>query len=157
MPELSLTVNGVLRTVLVEPDETLLTVLRGPLQLTGTKLGCDEGSCGACTVLLDGKPVLSCLTPALRCQGKTVLTIEGVADGPDLHPVQNRLVESGGIQCGFCTPGVVMTSLAYLEKNVNPDETDIREALAGNLCRCTGYVKIVKGIQAAAADLREQP
>ncbi len=157
MPELSLTVNGVPLTALVEPDETLLAVLRGPLQLTGTKLGCDEGSCGACTVLLEGKPVLSCLTPALRCQGKTVLTIEGVADGPDLHPVQDRLVESGGIQCGFCTPGMVMTSLAYLDRNVNPDETDIREALAGNLCRCTGYVKIVKGVQAAAADLREQP
>ncbi|MEE9464625.1 MAG: (2Fe-2S)-binding protein [Candidatus Neomarinimicrobiota bacterium] len=157
MPELSLTVNGVLRTVLVEPHETLLTVLRERLQFTGTKLGCDEGSCGACTVLLEGKPVLSCLTPALRCGGKDVLTIEGVADGPDLHPVQNRLVESGGIQCGFCTPGVVMTSLAYLDKNIDPDETDIREALAGNLCRCTGYAKIVKGVQAAAADLRNQP
>ncbi len=157
MPELSLTVNGVLRTVLVEPHETLLTVLRERLQFTGTKLGCDEGSCGACTVLLEGKPVLSCLTPALRCRGKDVLTIEGVADGPDLHPVQNRLVESGGIQCGFCTPGVVMTSLAYLDKNIDPDETDIREALAGNLCRCTGYAKIVKGVQAAAADLRNQP
>ncbi len=157
MPELSLTVNGVPRTVLVEPDETLLAVLRGSLQLTGTKLGCDEGSCGACTVLLEGKPVLSCLTPALRCEGKSILTIEGVADGPTLHPVQDRLVESGGIQCGFCTPGVVMTSLAYLDKNIDPGETDIREALAGNLCRCTGYVKILRGIQAAATDLREQP
>ncbi len=157
MPELSFTVNGAPRTVLVEPHETLLRVLRERLRLTGAKLGCDEGSCGACTVLLEGKPVLSCLTPALRCQGQAVLTIEGVARGPQLHPVQERLVESGGIQCGFCTPGMVMTGIAFLTTNPAPAESDIRAALACNLCRCTGYAKIVSAMQSAASDLRGGP
>ncbi len=157
MPQLSFTVNGTPRTVLVEPHETLLRVLRERLHLTGTKCGCDEGSCGACTVLLEGKPVLSCLTPTLRCQGKAVLTIEGVAPGPQLHPLQERLVASGGIQCGFCTPGMVMTGIAFLAADPAPAEPDIRAALAGNLCRCTGYAKIVSAMQSAASDLRGRP
>ena len=154
MPQLSFTVNGAPRTVLVEPHETLLRVLRERLSLTGTKLGCDEGSCGACTVLLDGKPVLSCLTPALRCQGRAVLTIEGVAPGPQLHPVQERMVESGGIQCGFCTPGMGMTAMALIRDTPDPSDADIRHGLEGNLCRCTGYQNIVEAVQAGAKAMR---
>jgi carbon-monoxide dehydrogenase small subunit len=151
MPELTFTVNGTHRRVIAEPQETLLDVLREQLSLTGSKRGCDQASCGACTVLMDGVPVLSCITPALRCQGKEVETIEGVTQNGELHKVQKCLVESGGIQCGFCTPGVVMTLIAFLRENPNPDELQIREALSGNLCRCTGYSKIVKGALQAAA------
>jgi carbon-monoxide dehydrogenase small subunit len=154
MPVLKFTVNGVPRELVVEPHETLVYTLRERLQLTGTKIGCEEGSCGACTVLLDGTPVLSCLTPSLRCQGREITTIEGVAADGHLHPVQEHLVQAGGIQCGYCTPGIVMTAIAFLRDNPSPDETEIREAISGNLCRCTGYTKIVAGIRRAA---REEP
>lgn len=154
MPELTLIVNGTRRTTLVEPHETLLDVLRERLFLTGTKRGCDEASCGACTVLLDGVPVLSCITPALRCHGREVQTIEGVAQNGRLHPVQEAFVEAGAIQCGFCTPGMVMTTIALLKENPDPNEAEIRTALSGNLCRCTGYTKIVEAVQQAAAVLK---
>ncbi|NOZ03523.1 MAG: (2Fe-2S)-binding protein [FCB group bacterium] len=154
MPVLRFTVNGVPRELVVDSCETLVYTLRERLHLTGTKIGCEQGACGACTVLMDGKPVLGCLTPALRCQGKEITTIEGVAENTHLHPVQEQLVRAGAIQCGYCTPGVVMTAIAFLKENPDPDETEIREALSGNLCRCTGYTKIIKAIQRAAEELR---
>ncbi len=154
MAEVTFTVNGTRRTVTVDPHESLLDVLRERLALVGTKRGCDQATCGACTVLLDDQPVLSCITPALRCQNRNVQTIEGVAVNGKLHPVQESLVESGGIQCGFCTPGMVMTILAFLRDNHNPTETQIRAALSGNLCRCTGYAKIVAAVKHAAGVLR---
>lgn len=147
---LTITVNGVLRTLLVRPQETLSHALRERLNLTGTKEGCKEGSCGACTVLLDGEPVLSCITPVLRCQNRSVLTIEGVAQNGKLHPVQEALVDSGGVQCGFCSPGMVLTMMAFLRDNPHPDDAAIRGALSGNLCRCTGYSKIVAAARLAA-------
>jgi len=154
MHEIQLHVNGFTREVLVQPHETLLHTLRERLFLTGTKCGCDEATCGACTVLLDGKPVLSCITPSMRCQGKRIVTIEGLGQNGELHPVQEKLVEKGGIQCGYCTPGIVMTAVPFLQEQRNPDETAVREALSGNLCRCTGYKKIVEAVLAAAAALR---
>jgi len=157
MPEVQLNINGYTRSVLVQPHETLLETLRERLFLTGTKCGCDEATCGACTVLLDGKPVLSCITPVMRCQGKRIITIEGIGRNGRLHPVQEKLVEKGAIQCGYCTPGIVMTAVPFLEEKRNPDEPEIREALSGNLCRCTGYKKIVEAVQSAAEELsREQ-
>src|SRR5512140_1601265 len=146
MIQVSINVNGFIREVLVEPHETLLHTLRERLGLTGTKKGCGQASCGSCTVLLDGKPVLSCITPTARCQGKTVLTIEGVAQNGELHPVQKQLCEKGAIQCGYCTPGIVMTSLALLGRTPRPSDEEIREALAGNYCRCTGYAKIIEAV-----------
>ena len=154
MPELTFTVNGTLRTIAVDPHDSLLDVLRERLALVGTKRGCDQATCGACTVLLDDQPVLSCITPALRCQNRRVQTIEGVAVNGKLHPVQESLVESGGIQCGFCTPGMVMTILAFLRDNPDPTETEIRTALSGNFCRCTGYAKIVTAVKHAAEATR---
>lgn len=153
MIHISITVNGFTREVLVDPHETLLYTLRDRLGLTGTKKGCDQGSCGSCTVLLDGKPVLSCITPAARCQGKTILTIEGVAQDGQLHPIQQQLCDKGAIQCGYCTPGIVMTSLALLERNARPTDDEIREALSGNVCRCTGYTKIIEAVRAAAEEV----
>ncbi len=152
MQELTFTVNRVRRVVLVEPHETLLHVLRERLVLTGSKSGCDQGSCGACTVLLDGVTVLACITPALRCQGRQVETIEGLAQNGNLHPLQKCLVESGGIQCGFCTPGLVMTLVAFLRENPHPTEHEVRTAISGNLCRCTGYSKIVKAAMTASTE-----
>ncbi|MBI5058889.1 (2Fe-2S)-binding protein [candidate division KSB1 bacterium] len=154
MPDLTLNVNGARHTVWVDPHESLLDVLRERLGLAGTKRGCDQATCGACTVLLDRQPILSCITPALRCRNRDVRTIEGVALNGKLHPVQESLVESGGIQCGFCTPGMVMTILAFLSENPNPSAEQIRRALSGNLCRCTGYAKIVSAVQRAAEVLR---
>lgn len=154
MPELTFTVNGTRRTVTVDPHESLLDVLRERLGLVGTKRGCDQATCGACTVLLEDQPVLSCITPAMRCLNKSVRTIEGVAANGTLHPVQESLVESGGIQCGFCTPGMVITILAFLRDNHNPTEAEIRTALSGNFCRCTGYAKIVTAVKRAAEALR---
>ncbi len=150
MEPVTLVVNGVSRSVLVEVEETLLETLRERLGLTGTKMGCDQGSCGACTVLLSGKPVLSCLTPTLRCDGLEITTIEGIAMNGDLHPVQEQLVEKGGIQCGYCTPGMVLTAVAFLQEHSDPSREEIREALSGNLCRCTGYDKIIAAVKAAA-------
>jgi carbon-monoxide dehydrogenase small subunit len=153
MIQVSITVNGFARELLVYPHETLLHTLRERLGLTGTKKGCDLGSCGSCTVLLDGKPVLGCITPTVRCQGKTVLTIEGVAQNGRLHPVQQQLCDKGAIQCGYCTPGIVMTSIALLDRSARPDDEEIREALSGNLCRCTGYIKIIEAVRAASEEM----
>ena len=155
MPEVTLTINGVSRVLIADPHETLLDTLRTRLLLTGTKEGCDQATCGACTVLLDDTPVLSCITPTLRCQGKTIRTVEGMAHAGRLHPVQGKLVDHGGIQCGFCTPGIVMTATAFLEEHPDPTEAEIREALSGNLCRCTGYTKIIEAVVAAAVELRK--
>ena len=148
--KLNLSVNGRPVSLAVEPHLTLLEVLRDTLGLTGTKEGCGAGNCGACTVLLDGEPVNSCLLLAVEADGSEVITVEGLTNNGDLHPVQEALVAHGGVQCGFCTPGVVLSSVALLKRNPRPTEAEIRDALAGNLCRCTGYDKIVRAVQAAA-------
>ena len=154
MIKVTLNINDFDRTLLVEPDENLLYTLRERLLLTGTKKGCDQASCGTCTVLMDKKPILSCITPTLRCEGKTFHTIESVAKNGKLHPIQDQLVKHGGLQCGFCTPGFVMTSIEFLEENKNPTESEIKEALSGNLCRCTGYKKIIEAVKAASEDMK---
>ena len=145
-----LQVNGDIYEVAVEPWRTLLEVLRDEIGLTGTKKGCDEGDCGACTVLLDGKSAPSCLTLAIEAEGKDISTIEGLADGEKLHPIQEAFVEHGGLQCGFCTSGMILSTKALLDKNPAPTEEEIKFGIAGNLCRCTGYVKIIESIAAAA-------
>jgi len=147
---IQLRVNGELYEVAVHPHWTLLEVLREELDLTGAKKGCDAGDCGGCTVILDGKPVVSCLTLAVEADGRDILTIEGLAQNGQLHPIQNAFVEHGAIQCGFCTPGMIMSAKALLDENPNPTEEEVRRAIAGNLCRCTGYVKIVEAILAAS-------
>jgi len=154
--QVKMEVNGESVEAAFAPYKTLLEVLREELGLTGTKHGCELGECGACTVLVDGEPVLSCLTLALECQGRAVQTIEGVARGPELHPLQAAFADRGGSQCGYCTPGVVMTAKALLEKNQSPTPQEIREATAGNLCRCTGYNQITEAIEDAAARLRAE-
>ena len=153
--KIHLTVNG--RAVECEADaETrLLDLLRDSLGLTGTKEGCGEGECGACTVLLDGRPVNSCLIPAPAADGKSVLTIEGIGEGGKLHPIQAAFVETGGVQCGFCTPGFIMSAYALLRDNPSPTDEEIRSAIEGNLCRCTGYERIVDAIRIAAERLKE--
>jgi len=140
----SLAVNGVTHELYIDVRRSLLEVLRSELGLTGTHRGCDSGDCGACTVLRNGLPVTACLVLAADCSGDEVLTVEGLAVGGALHPVQQALVERGAIQCGFCTPGVVMNLVALLRETPRPSELQVRQALAGNLCRCTGYVKIVE-------------
>jgi carbon-monoxide dehydrogenase small subunit len=152
----SLTVNGERADALFAGYKTLLEVLREDLGLTGTKHGCELGECGACAVLVDGEPRLSCLTLALECDGRSVETIEGLARGPALHPLQAAFADFGGSQCGYCTPGVIMTAKALLERNPNPSRDEIREATAGNLCRCTGYQQITDAIEDAARVLREE-
>jgi len=147
-------VNGEDTEVAFAPYKTLLEVLREDLRLTGTKHGCELGECGACTVLLDGEPVLSCLKLALECEGRAVETIEGLASGSGLHPLQAAFADHGGAQCGYCTPGVIMTAKALLDREPNASREAIREATAGNLCRCTGYQQIVESIERAAAELR---
>jgi len=151
--ELSLSVNGNPVSLSVEPHLTLLELLRDTLGLTGAKEGCGAGNCGACTVLLDGEPINSCLLLAVEAEGSQVITVEGLTDNGDLHPVQDALVAHGGLQCGFCTPGVLLTSVALLKRNPRPTDAEIRDALAGNLCRCTGYDKIVRAVQAAAGEV----
>ena len=153
---LSLTVNGEPAEVSFAPYKTLLEVLREDLGLTGTKHGCELGECGACAVVVDGEPRLSCLTLALDCAGRSVETIEGLARGPDLHPLQAAFADFGGSQCGYCTPGVIMTAKALLDRNPSPSREEIKEATAGNLCRCTGYNQITEAIEGAAARLREE-
>jgi carbon-monoxide dehydrogenase small subunit len=143
---LTLTVNGEQRELLIDPRRTLLDVLRDDLELRGAHRGCDSGDCGACTVLLGGQPITACLILAADCDGMEVLTVEGVTPVHGLHPVQRALVEEGGIQCGFCTPGMVMAAIALLNDNPSPTAEDVREGLAGNLCRCTGYKKIVEAV-----------
>lgn len=145
---LRLMVNGREYEVAVSPHRTLLKVLREELGLIGAKEGCDLGSCGACTVIIDGKPVLSCLTLACSCEGKEILTIEGISSEGKLHPLQDNLMKYGAVQCGYCTPGMIMSAKALLDENPNPSELDARRAISGNLCRCTGYVKIVEAILA---------
>ncbi len=152
---LKLTVNGQVHELAAAPNQTLLDLLRRDLSLTGTKHGCGEGDCGACVVLLDGLPVNACLVLALECEGRQVLTIEGVATGPALHPVQDAFVEAGAVQCGYCTPGMVLTALDLLGRIPDPTEAEVRHAISGNLCRCTGYSKIVEAILLAAARLKE--
>src|SRR3989304_3008176 len=151
-----LTVNGDEREAYLDARRTLLDALRGEFALFGTHRGCDAGDCGACTVLLDGRPVTSCLVLAVDCEGAQVRTIEGLAQGDRLHPVQRQLIERGGSQCGFCTPGMVLGAVALLEENPQPDEAQVRQALAGNLCRCTGYAKIVAAVLAAADEISTQ-
>jgi aerobic carbon-monoxide dehydrogenase small subunit len=149
------TVNGRAASVEADAEMRLLDALRDELHLTGTKEGCGEGECGACTVLLDGRPVNSCLVLAAQAEGRDVLTIEGLADGPRLHPIQQAFVDAGAAQCGFCTPGFVLSTYALLRDHPAPSDEDILTALEGNLCRCTGYVKIVDAVKRAAERLAE--
>jgi carbon-monoxide dehydrogenase small subunit len=153
---ISLTVNGQLYTGEVEPRMLLSDYLRHELELTGTHVGCEHGVCGACTVLLDGQPVRSCLMLAVQAEGHEVATVEGLASSAeDLHPIQEAFWEAHGLQCGFCTPGFLMTLVPFLAENPDPTETEIREAISGNLCRCTGYQNIVEAARLAAEKLRE--
>lgn len=150
----SFTVNGERKTAHVWPMARLLDVLREELQLTGTKEGCGEGECGACSVIVDGELVNSCLVPAAQTSGATIVTIEGVADGEQLNAVQQAFVECGGAQCGICTPGMILAAVSLLEQIPQPTEADIRNGLAGNLCRCTGYMKIFDSVVRAAQQLQ---
>ena len=150
---IKLTVNGLRHEVAVTPNHTLLQLLRQQLGLTGTKHGCGEGDCGACVVLLDGLPVNACLVLALEAEQREVTTIEGVAHGNALHPVQQAFIDAGGVQCGYCTPGMILVTLALLRHNPDPSEQQVRQAISGNLCRCTGYHKIVDAVRMAAARL----
>jgi len=152
---LKLHVNGETLEILSEPHKTLLEVLREDLGLTGTKRACDLGTCGACTVLINGKPHLSCLTLAADAQGKEILTIEGLSQDGELHPLQKAFVDHGAIQCGFCTPGMILTAKAFLEEHPHPSEEEVKKAISGNLCRCTGYVKIVEAILSVARGVKE--
>jgi carbon-monoxide dehydrogenase small subunit len=147
---ITLNVNGEEFELLTEVHRTLLEVLREDLGMTGTKRSCDLGTCGACTVLIEGKPYLSCLTLAADVQGKKIVTIEGLAQDGEPHPLQKAFVEKGAIQCGFCTPGMILTAKAFLEENPDPSEEEVKKAISGNICRCTGYVKIVEAILSVA-------
>jgi carbon-monoxide dehydrogenase small subunit len=150
-------VNGETRQVAASPTHTLLEVLREELDLTGTKHGCELGHCGACTVLLDGKPVLSCLALAIEAQDREITTVEGLArDDNTLHPLQQAFAERGAAQCGYCTPGFLVSGVALLAQNTNPTRDEIKAALAGNLCRCTGYTKIIEAVELAATRLRKE-
>jgi carbon-monoxide dehydrogenase small subunit len=150
----SLTVNGERVEVSFAPHKTLLEVLREDLRLTGTKHGCELGECGTCAVLVDGKPVLSCLYLGLECEGRSVETVEGMARGAALHPLQKAFADLGAAQCGYCTPGILLTAQALLDANPAPSLEEIKEALSGNLCRCTGYIKIFEAVELAAAWMR---
>src|SRR6266403_4950868 len=151
---LRLRVNGEIKEVATEINKTLLEVLREDLNLTGTKHGCELGECGTCTILVDGEPVLSCLALPVECQGRQIKTVEGMADGGQLHPLQQAFAELGAAQCGYCTPGILLTAEALLVENPTPTRDDVRVALAGNLCRCTGYTKILDSVELAALRLR---
>jgi carbon-monoxide dehydrogenase small subunit len=145
-----MTVNSRQVSVEIQPDELLVDVLRDRLGLTGTKIGCNEGECGACTVIMNGQAVLSCLIPALRAEGCHITTIEGLSDGDVLHPLQQAFVEHGAVQCGYCIPGFILSAKALLDRNPHPTREEIKESIAGNLCRCTGYVKIIEAIESVA-------
>jgi xanthine dehydrogenase YagT iron-sulfur-binding subunit len=151
----TMTVNGKSVSVDVEPRETLLEVLREKLKLTGTKKTCDRGECGGCTVLIDGQAVYSCLFPAVRADGRQVITVEGLAEGESLHPVQEAFIEKDGYQCGYCTPGFIMASVALLRQTPNPSLEQIKAGLSGNLCRCGSYVKITEAVAAASQKMRK--
>ncbi len=152
--KIQITLNGKQTSIEVSAHRLLLDLLRDEIGLTGTKEGCGTGDCGACTVLLNGKPVNSCLILSGELDGAAIVTIEGLKIGPELHPVQKAFIQDGGAQCGYCTPGMLMMSKALLEENPDPTEEDIRFALSGNLCRCTGYAKIIQAVQDAAVELR---
>lgn len=151
---ISLMVNKETHDIVTYPNRTLLEVLRNDLHLTGTKEGCGEGVCGSCTVLMDGTPMRSCLTLAVAAQGKEITTIEGLREGEKLHPVQEAFVNHHAIQCGFCSPGMILTAYALLKENPTPTESEIRRAISGNICRCTGYAKIVDAIRSLAEERR---
>lgn len=148
--KINLTINGSREEVTIPSNMTLMRMLRETLSLTGTKNGCSAGECGACTVMLNGEPVNSCMVLAAECDGATVQTVEGLAQDGQLAPIQEALIQIGAVQCGFCTPGVLISSKALLERNPNPEEFEIREALVGNLCRCTGYTRIIESVKKAA-------
>jgi carbon-monoxide dehydrogenase small subunit len=145
-----LTVNGESHELFVEPKKTLLDLLREDLELTGTKRGCDGGECGTCTVLLNGQPVSACLVLAVEADGQNILTIEGLADGTHLHPLQEAFIQNGAVQCGYCSPGMILTAKALLDENPRPTELEVKKAIAGNLCRCGTYNKVVKAVLSVA-------
>jgi aerobic carbon-monoxide dehydrogenase small subunit len=155
MKEITLNVNNTEYTLQVKPSATLLDVIREDLGLIGTKEGCGEGECGACTVIMDGKAVNACLILAVEANGKALTTIEGLADGEVLHPIQQAFVDIGGLQCGFCTPGMILSTKVLLDKNDNPTDEEIRKGLEGNFCRCTGYTKIIESVRTAATRMKE--
>lgn len=150
MHAINLTVNGSRESLVVPSNMTLMRMLRETLALTGTKNGCSAGECGACTVLFNGEPVNSCMVLAVECDEAEIVTVEGLAHDQQLDPLQDAIIQAGGVQCGFCTPGILISARALLNRNPNPSEEEIKEALVGNLCRCTGYVRIIKSIQEAA-------
>lgn len=156
METLNVTVNGKFYSVLVDPSLRLVDFLRENLFLTGTKVGCGKGECGACTIIMNGMSINSCLIPVLKAEGADIQTIEGLADGAKLHPIQEEFIEKGAIQCGFCTPGMIMSAKALLDQNNNPTQDEVREALGGNICRCTGYVKIEEAVFSAAERMRNE-
>ena len=156
MKEIHFVLNGMAYTLKVKPWRTLLEMIREDLQLTGTKEGCGQGECGSCTVIMGGKTVNSCLVPALEADGQEILTVEGLVQGDDLHPIQEAFMNHVGMQCGFCTPGMIMSAKFLLDRNPHPSEEEIREGIAGNFCRCTGYTKIIESIGAAAEKMNEE-
>ncbi|MHC4169083.1 MAG: (2Fe-2S)-binding protein [Planctomycetota bacterium] len=153
--KITLIVNGQKKTVVTDPERPLLDVLREDLQITGPKYGCGEGQCGACTVLMDGKRTLSCITPASAADKKKITTIEGLADGDRLHPVQQAFLDEGAIQCGYCTPGMILSAVALLQENPQPTDEQITEWMNGNICRCNGYAKIMNAVRRAASLSKE--
>lgn len=154
MKKIKLNVNGKTYSVEIEEDMRLIDVLRNKLGLLGAKEGCGEGECGACTVIMDGETVASCLVMAFQAEGKQITTIEGLGDEKKLHPIQQAFLDEGAVQCGFCIPGMVLSAKALLDKNPSPNRSEIKEAISGNLCRCTGYNKIINAVEKAAKDLR---
>ncbi|MEG0641401.1 MAG: (2Fe-2S)-binding protein [Clostridium sp.] len=156
MKTINLKVNGQNHTVEIEEDMRLLDLLRNNLRLTGTKEGCGEGECGACTIIMDGNIVDSCLVMAFQADGKEITTIEGLQDGEKMHPIQKAFLEAGAVQCGFCIPGMVLATKAILDRNGNPCEAEIKEGISGNLCRCTGYTKIVDAVHKASEYIKEE-
>jgi carbon-monoxide dehydrogenase small subunit len=148
--ELNFIVNGEKKNITIDPSMTLLEILRNTLKLTGTKEGCGKGECGTCTVLMNGKTVNACLVPGSQLEGMEILTIEGVSKGRDLHPLQKSFIEEGAVQCGFCIPGMIISAKALLDENPSPTQEEIKRGISGNLCRCTGYTKIVSAIQKAS-------
>ena len=156
MKKIRVRVNGIRVAIEVPPDRLLLDLLREDLGLTGTKKGCERGECGACTVIMDGKPVLSCLVPALKVDNAEILTVEGIAQKDQLHPLQEAFWDEGAVQCGYCTPGMLLSAKALLDENPDPTPEVVRRGISGNLCRCTGYAKIVRAIQVASEKIRKK-